>query len=44
VKEVLDIVIPLAFVIFMVFIFGGYHSTKSKQREEEREKKENSEK
>jgi len=41
VKEVLDIVIPLAFVLFMVFVFGGYHSTKSKQREEEREKEEN---
>ena len=42
-KEILDIAIPLAFVAFMVFIFGGYHSTKSKEREEERKKKENSE-
>ena len=42
-KEVLDIVIPLAFIGFMVFIFGGYHASKRKQ-EEEREEKENNKK
>ena len=37
-KEVLDIVIPLAFVAFMLFIFGGYHANK-RQQEEEREER-----
>ncbi len=41
-KEVLDVLIPLAFVVFMVFVFGGYHASKRKQ-EEEREEKKNSE-
>lgn len=37
-KEVLDILIPAAFVVFMVFIFGGYHANK-RQKEEDNEKK-----
>ncbi len=35
-KEVLDVLIPLAFVVFMVFIFGGYHASKRKQEEEKK--------
>lgn len=29
----IDIVMLMAFVLFMVFIFGGYHKNKSAQRE-----------
>jgi len=28
VKEVFDIIIPIAFVGFLVFIFAGYHASK----------------
>jgi len=31
VKAFLDIVIPLAFVGFLVFIFAGYHASKRKE-------------
>jgi len=31
VKEFFDIVIPLAFIGFMVFIFAGYHASKRKK-------------
>ena len=31
----LDGVMIVLFVLFMVFIFGGYHKTKSSQREEQ---------
>ena len=31
----LDGVMIILFVLFMVFIFGGYHKTKSSQREEQ---------
>lgn len=30
-----DIIMIILFVLFMVFIFGGYHKTKSAQREKE---------
>jgi len=32
---ILDIIMSILFVLFMVFIFGGYHKTKSAQREEQ---------
>lgn len=38
----LDIVMLIAFLVFMVFVFGGYHKTKFEQREKEEEKKKNS--
>lgn len=38
-KEVLDILIPLAFVAFMVFIFSGYHASKRSQDEDAQNKK-----
>jgi len=33
----LDIIMAILFVTFMVFIFGGYHKTKSAKREKDRE-------
>lgn len=33
-----DIVMIVLFVLFMVFIFGGYHKTKSAQREADAKK------
>lgn len=33
----LDIVMSILFVLFMIFIFGGYHKNKSAQREAQRE-------
>ena len=36
----LDIFMTVLFVLFMVFIFGGYHKNKSAQREKDREAKE----
>jgi len=35
----LDIFMLILFVFFMIFIFGGYHKTKSAQREADKEKK-----
>lgn len=35
-----DAVMLALFVLFMVFIFGGYHKNKSAQREEQREREE----
>jgi Ca2+/Na+ antiporter len=32
-----DAVMVAFFVVFMVFVFGGYHKNKSAQRERERE-------
>ena len=29
----LDIVMSVLFILFMIFIFGGYHKTKSGERE-----------
>jgi uncharacterized membrane protein len=44
--EIIDGIMLVLFVLFMVFIFGGYHKNKSAQREEqfkrEEEAKENS--
>jgi len=40
-----DTVMLIAFVLFMIFIFGGYHKNKSQQREdfkEQQKKEENS--
>jgi len=34
---VLDTIMIILFIAFMVFIFGGYHKTKSAQREKDRE-------
>lgn len=34
----LDIAMMILFVLFMVFIFGGYHKTKSAQREADEKK------
>ena len=33
----IDIIMLILFVLFMVFIFGGYHKNKSAQREAQRE-------
>lgn len=35
-----DDIMLILFVLFMVFIFGGYHKTKSAQREEQFRKEE----
>lgn len=35
----IDIIMLVLFVLFMVFIFGGYHKTKSQQREDEKKLK-----
>ncbi len=31
--EMLDTVMSILFILFMIFIFGGYHKNKSAQRE-----------
>ena len=31
---VIDTIMAILFVLFMIFIFGGYHKNKSAQREE----------
>ena len=36
----MDTLMLILFVLFMVFIFRGYHKTKSQQRENERKKSE----
>ncbi|WP_297440874.1 hypothetical protein [Sulfurimonas sp.] len=35
----IDIFMIVLFVLFMIFIFGGYHKTKSEQREKDKNKK-----
>lgn len=30
----IDTIMIILFILFMIFIFGGYHKTKSAQREE----------
>jgi len=35
-----DTVMLILFLLFMVFIFGGYHKTKSAEREAQREREE----
>lgn len=37
-----DTLMLIAFIAFMVFIFGGYHKNKSLQREEQEKKKKES--
>ena len=31
---VIDIIMAILFVLFMIFVFGGYHKNKSAEREE----------
>ena len=38
----LDVIMLVAFLGFMVFIFGGYHKTKFEQREHQDKKDKNS--
>ena len=33
--EILNIIMSILFILFMVFIFGGYHKNKSAAREEQ---------
>lgn len=40
--SILDIIMLVAFLGFMVFIFGGYHKTKFEQRESQDKKDKNS--
>jgi hypothetical protein len=40
----IDIAMSILFVLFMIFIFGGYHKNKSAQREAQREADEQKEK
>ena len=40
----LDIIMSILFVLFMVFVFGGYHKQKSSQREAEFKRQEELEK
>ena len=37
-----DTLMLIAFIVFMVFIFGGYHKNKSQQREEQEQKEKES--
>jgi len=39
----MDTLMLVLFVLFMIFIFGGYHKTKSQQREKDRKKNEEKE-
>ncbi|MFT7859631.1 MAG: hypothetical protein ABXS93_01715 [Sulfurimonas sp.] len=40
--SVLDIIMVIGFIAFMVFVFGGYHKTKFKQRENQEKKEKDS--
>ena len=43
-KEFIDIVMAILFILFMVFIFGGYHKNKYGKREaDEKRQKEKEE-
>ena len=33
--EIINSIMVVLFVLFMVFVFGGYHKNKSSQREEQ---------
>ena len=33
--EIMNIIMSIFFVLFMIFIFGGYHKNKSAAREEQ---------
>ena len=37
-SSILDIIMLMFFVLFMVFIFGGYHKNKAAKRERDRER------
>jgi preprotein translocase subunit SecG len=39
-NSVVDTIMLLLFLFFMVFIFGGYHKTKSQEREAFKEREE----
>jgi len=34
-NPVVDTIVTILFVVFMIFIFGGYHKNKSAKREEQ---------
>ncbi|MFK5937356.1 MAG: hypothetical protein QM497_03065 [Sulfurimonas sp.] len=36
----LDIIMSILFILFMVFIFGGYHKNKAGQREKQKKREE----
>ncbi|WP_269138909.1 MULTISPECIES: hypothetical protein [Sulfurimonas] len=38
-NSLVDTVMTLLFVLFMVFIFAGYHKTKSQEREKDKDLK-----
>ncbi|WP_255613322.1 MULTISPECIES: hypothetical protein [Sulfurimonas] len=38
-NSLVDTVMTLFFVLFMVFIFAGYHKTKSQEREKDKDLK-----
>ena len=40
----LDIIMSILFILFMVFVFGGYHKEKSSKREAEFKRQEELEK
>ena len=40
----MDIIMLILFVLFMIFVFGGYHKTKSAQREADFKRQEEQEK
>ncbi len=33
--EIMNVVMSILFILFMIFIFGGYHKNKSAAREEQ---------
>jgi len=39
VNTFIDVLMLICFVIFMIFIFGGYHKIKFEKRKEEKEEK-----
>jgi len=41
---VIDTIMVILFVIFMIFVFGGYHKNKSAQREAEFKRQEDNNK
>lgn len=43
-SSIMDTVMMILFLLFMVFLFSGYHKTKFDQREEELKKEQESKK
>lgn len=39
-SPIVDTIMIILFILFMVFVFGGYHKTKSAKREDEYRKNE----